>query len=94
MYPTVGLMYPHLETEEERIVACRALNEYHAEAFAPYRDRITPVAHRLCLAKRGRDAAGVEVVASDDDRSRHLSTRDEVVERNAEPGAGALFEMK
>jgi predicted TIM-barrel fold metal-dependent hydrolase len=44
MYPTVGLMYPHLDTAEERIVACRALNEYHAEAFAPYRDRITPVA--------------------------------------------------
>jgi len=44
LYPTVGLMYPHLDGAEERIVACRALNEYHAEAFAPYRDRIAPVA--------------------------------------------------
>jgi predicted TIM-barrel fold metal-dependent hydrolase len=44
LYPTVGLMYPHLAADEERIVACRALNEYHAEAFGPYRDRIAPVA--------------------------------------------------
>ena len=36
----------------------------------PVRDRIRPVAHRLRLAVRRGDGAGVEVVAPDDDRAR------------------------
>ena len=41
----------------------------------PVRDRVRPVAHRLGLAIRRRDRAGVEVVAADHDRRRHLAAR-------------------
>jgi Amidohydrolase len=44
LYPSVGLHFPHLEDADLRIAACRALNELHAEVFAPYRDRLEPVA--------------------------------------------------
>jgi len=44
VYPSVGLIFFHLEDEAERRGACRALNRCNAAAFAPYRDRLIPVA--------------------------------------------------
>jgi predicted TIM-barrel fold metal-dependent hydrolase len=44
VYPSIGLIYLHLEDERERRAACRALNRYNAEAFADLADRLCPVA--------------------------------------------------
>jgi predicted TIM-barrel fold metal-dependent hydrolase len=44
IYPSVGLNSPAIWEEDLRRAACRALNNYHAEIFRPYRDRLTPVA--------------------------------------------------
>jgi predicted TIM-barrel fold metal-dependent hydrolase len=44
LYPSAGLSFIHLDDEELRIAACSALNSLHAEMFAPYTDRLTPVA--------------------------------------------------
>ena len=52
----------------------------------PVGDRVRAVAHRLGLALGRGDRAGVEVVAADHDRRRHLARGDQLVE--AQPGAG------
>ena len=44
VYPSIGLVYLHVEDERERRGACRALNRYNAEAFADLGDRLCPVA--------------------------------------------------
>ena len=44
LYPTVGLIFPDIRIDKVRRGACRALNRYHADAFAPYADRLAPVA--------------------------------------------------
>ena len=44
IYPTWGLMVGNVGDEEIRRAACRAMNTYSAEVFAPYADRMTPVA--------------------------------------------------
>jgi predicted TIM-barrel fold metal-dependent hydrolase len=44
IYPTWGLMVTNVGDEEIRRAACRAMNIYSAEVFAPYADRMTPVA--------------------------------------------------
>lgn len=44
IYPTWGLMVGNVGDEEVRRAACRAMNTYSAEVFAPYSDRMTPVA--------------------------------------------------
>jgi predicted TIM-barrel fold metal-dependent hydrolase len=44
VYPTVGLEFPHVQEDELRRCACRALNAYHAEAFGTFSDRLTPAA--------------------------------------------------
>jgi predicted TIM-barrel fold metal-dependent hydrolase len=44
IYPSVGLIYMHLDDEDERRGACRALNRHNAETFAPFSDRLLPVA--------------------------------------------------
>lgn len=44
LYPTWGLMVGNVDDEEIRRAACRAMNVYSAETFAPYADRMTPVA--------------------------------------------------
>ena len=44
LYPTFGLLAPHLDDEEIRRAACRAFNAYHADIFREYADRIIPVA--------------------------------------------------
>ncbi len=44
VYPTIGLMALGTPMDEVRLALCRALNNYHHEAFAPYRDRLSPVA--------------------------------------------------
>lgn len=44
IYPTWGLMVGNVDDEEIRRAACRAMNLYSAEVFAPYADRMTPVA--------------------------------------------------
>ncbi|MFO0690398.1 MAG: amidohydrolase family protein [Myxococcota bacterium] len=44
MYGSAGLVFPHVRDEKARRGACRALNRYAAEIFAPYADRLTPAA--------------------------------------------------
>jgi predicted TIM-barrel fold metal-dependent hydrolase len=44
VYPSMGLAFLHLEDEDERIGACRALNRYCREQFEPHGDRLVPVA--------------------------------------------------
>jgi predicted TIM-barrel fold metal-dependent hydrolase len=44
LYPSLGLLLFFLEDEELRRAACRGLNAYHAELYAPYADRMTPAA--------------------------------------------------
>jgi predicted TIM-barrel fold metal-dependent hydrolase len=44
LYPTFGLLAPHLDDEEIRRASCRAFNVYHARIFGDYTDRLIPVA--------------------------------------------------
>jgi len=44
VYPSYGLLFPHFDDERERRGACRALNRFNAEWFAPFADRLVPVA--------------------------------------------------
>jgi predicted TIM-barrel fold metal-dependent hydrolase len=44
VYPSIGLMFPLLDHADRRRGACHSLNRYHAEAFAPFSDRLLPVA--------------------------------------------------
>jgi predicted TIM-barrel fold metal-dependent hydrolase len=44
IYPSLGLVFLHLDDDETRQAACRAVNRYHADVFADYRDRLMPVA--------------------------------------------------
>ena len=44
VYPTIGLMALGTPMDEVRLALCRALNNYHHEAFTAYRDRLSPVA--------------------------------------------------
>ncbi len=58
----------------------------------PVGDRVGAVAHRLGLAVRRGDRAGVEVVAADHDRRRDLAAPDELVDREARLGPVAVAE--
>lgn len=44
VYPSTGLGFLQLRSEELRRGGCRALNRYHADAFEDCRDRLIPVA--------------------------------------------------
>ena len=44
VYPSFGLLFPHFEDETDRRGACRALNRFNAEIFAPFADRLITVA--------------------------------------------------
>src|SRR3954454_6601198 len=44
VYPSLGLVFLHTADEQYRRGACRALNRSNAETFAPYADRLSPVA--------------------------------------------------
>jgi len=44
IYPSIGLLFPHLNEEDHRRGACRALNRFNADVFAPFSDRMIPVA--------------------------------------------------
>ncbi len=44
MYPSAGLVFPHVRSEKSRRAACRAMNRYSAEMFGPHADRLTPAA--------------------------------------------------
>lgn len=44
LYPTYGLMGVHLVQDELRQPLCRAFNDWAAESYAPYSDRLAPVA--------------------------------------------------
>jgi predicted TIM-barrel fold metal-dependent hydrolase len=44
VYPSMGMSFLRTENAELRQAACRALNRYHAEAFADVSDRLTPAA--------------------------------------------------
>ena len=44
LYPGSGLLFPHIEDEELRRIACRALNTYNAESYRACTDRMTPAA--------------------------------------------------
>jgi predicted TIM-barrel fold metal-dependent hydrolase len=42
--PSQGLFAPHIAHDELRRVACRAFNQYHADIFGEFADRMTPAA--------------------------------------------------
>jgi len=44
LYPTLGLPIAHLEDEELRRASCRAFNDFYAEIYREFADRIIPVA--------------------------------------------------
>jgi predicted TIM-barrel fold metal-dependent hydrolase len=44
IYPSIGLLFPHLSNHDHRRGACRALNRFNSEVFAPFSDRMIPVA--------------------------------------------------
>jgi predicted TIM-barrel fold metal-dependent hydrolase len=44
VYPSIGLMFPLLDDPDRRRGSCHSLNRYHAELFAPFLDRLLPVA--------------------------------------------------
>jgi predicted TIM-barrel fold metal-dependent hydrolase len=44
VYPTFGLMIPHIDDPDLRRAACRAFNETYAAAFGDHADRLTPAA--------------------------------------------------
>jgi predicted TIM-barrel fold metal-dependent hydrolase len=44
IYPSRGLRMLSLEPEDTRVALCRFYNEYVAEIYGPYRDRLSPVA--------------------------------------------------
>ena len=44
MYPSLGLVFLHTPDETYRRGTCRALNRSNAETFAPFADRLAPVA--------------------------------------------------
>jgi predicted TIM-barrel fold metal-dependent hydrolase len=44
LYPSSGLIFPHIEDEELRRVTCRAFNIMNAETYGGVRDRMTPAA--------------------------------------------------
>jgi hypothetical protein len=44
VYPSLGLVFLHTHDDEYRRKTCRALNRMNAETFAPFADRLTPVA--------------------------------------------------
>lgn len=44
VYPSTGLGFLQARSDEVRQGGCRALNRYHADAFAGYGDRLVPVA--------------------------------------------------
>ncbi|MCE2392053.1 MAG: amidohydrolase family protein [Proteobacteria bacterium] len=44
LYPSRGLTTTHIREDELRQIACRAFNVFHAEVYAPFADRMRPVA--------------------------------------------------
>ena len=44
LYPTLGLLFPHIDSDELRRATCRALNTFHAEYFKEYASQMTPAA--------------------------------------------------
>jgi predicted TIM-barrel fold metal-dependent hydrolase len=44
LYPTMGLHPPMFANEEIRRLGCRAINDYYADLFQEYGDRMTPAA--------------------------------------------------
>jgi predicted TIM-barrel fold metal-dependent hydrolase len=44
VYPSLGLVFVHTDDDTYRRGSCRALNRRNAELFAPFADRLTPVA--------------------------------------------------
>ena len=44
VYPTFGLMVPHIDDADLRLATCRAFNRYYAECCAGFSERLTPAA--------------------------------------------------
>jgi predicted TIM-barrel fold metal-dependent hydrolase len=44
LYPNITLFPQHTNREDLRRALSRAINHYHADVYAPYKDRLTPVA--------------------------------------------------
>ncbi len=44
LYPTLGLLPPHIEDAEVRRASCRAFNMFYADTFREYADRMVPIA--------------------------------------------------
>jgi len=44
LYPTIGLGFPHMQDDEVRQAVCRAFNQFTAEQYGEYSDRMTVAA--------------------------------------------------
>ncbi len=44
IYPSIGLLAPHISDQEIRLAACRAFNKFNADIYGEFSDRLTPVA--------------------------------------------------
>lgn len=44
IYPSLGMIGMHMRDEEVRHSVCRAFNQYHAESYGAYPERMTPAA--------------------------------------------------
>ena len=44
LYPSLGLGFPAIPDDDLRRAACRALNNFHADIYAEFSDRLTPAA--------------------------------------------------
>ncbi len=44
VYPSIGMVAPHVDDEEVRRASCRAFNRMHAEVFREFSNRLAPVA--------------------------------------------------
>ena len=70
--------------------ACRHVDERVEDR--PVRDRVGAVAHRLGLAIRGGDGAGIEMIPPDHHRRLDLAAPDELVDRETGLRAVAVAE--
>ena len=52
-YPSLGLVFMHLEHEHERRGTCRALNRYNADAFGEFVPKLLVRRFEACRPLRG-----------------------------------------
>jgi len=55
VYPTYGLLVIGIHDPDVRIPVARAFNRYYATEYAPYRDRLIPVARIMAEVRPAYD---------------------------------------